>query len=139
MKPIVIMFALQVILVGCATTSTPESEFPGKLSGVWGESTEDCEANPHTISFSLSGDRMYVRYPEGGTADGATLQERFEYNVLSDTARGLHVALSEEGRLDPTGFPVTWELIYVSMQFYCWRRSDWGEDECTPPRMRCEP
>ena len=127
--------ALAALLAGCATAPPPLAE--SGAAGVWGESAADCQDNPHTISFSSQGDVMYVRYLQGGTADGEQLEESFSYQVLGRRPSGLRLALVGESRKDAAGQPVTWELRQTDRNSYCWWRSDWPASECTVPRTRC--
>ena len=136
MKQLVTLcLALAALLAGCATAPPPLPE--SGAAGVWGESAADCKDNPHTISFSSQGDVMYVRYLQGGTADGQKLEESFSYQVLGRRPSGLHLALVGESRKDAAGQPVTWELRQADRNNYCWWRSDWPASECTVPRTRC--
>ena len=128
---------LTVLLAGCATT--PTASTGSEVAGTWGESPADCQENPHTISFSPHGDTMDVRYPQGGTADDKSLQERFSYQVLGRSSSGLQLALVGESRTDSSGQKVTWELRQTDKNQYCWWRSDWPENECTTARIRCGP
>ncbi len=128
---------ISALLAGCAT-APPQSTDNG-LSGTWGEDPEDCQSNPHTISFSPQGDVMHVRYPEGGTADGKSLQEHFAYRVLGRSSSALQLTLIGESRTDSSGQPVTWELRQPDKDRYCWWRSDWPANGCTVPRIRCGP
>jgi len=126
---------LTVLLAGCVS-SYPTSLESG-ITGAWGEDPEDCETNPHTISFSPEGDLMHLAYRNAGTVDGRSLQVRFSYQVLGKSPSGLHVALIGESRKESSGRAVTWELKQSGRDSYCWRRSDWTANECTVSRMRC--
>jgi hypothetical protein len=129
---------LSALLPGCAITPSVPTASLGDIAGTWGEDMADCQSNPHRISFSSQGDVMHVRYPEGGTADGRSLQEQFSYKVLGRSPSGLQLALVGESRNDNSGNPVTWELRQNEKDSYCWWRSDWPANECTVPRTRCE-
>ena len=120
--------ALSILLAGCSHK---------EIAGSWGEDSADCKANPHTISFSKQADLMYVRYPNGGSADGKSLQDLFTYRVLARNRSGLKVALIGESRKDIKGQTVTWEIRHPEDGSYCWRRSDWHLKECTAARIRC--
>jgi hypothetical protein len=128
---------LSGIVTGCATTPSPPAASFGDITGTWGEDEADCQSNPHTITFSSQGDVMHVRYSEGGTADGQSLQEQFSYNVLGRSSLGLKLSLVGESRMDSFGNPVTWELRQADRDSYCWWRSDWPANECTVSRTRC--
>jgi len=83
---------------------------------------------------------LYVRYPgEGGTTDGINARNVFTYKVLYSTDNQIRVALVGEDRVDEAGLPVTWDIVKINDSAYCWRRSDWGANECTVPRVRCAP
>jgi hypothetical protein len=127
--------ALAALIAGCVAEPSPHMN--SGLVGVWGENHADCQANPHTISFSPKGEMMHVHYPQGGTADEESLQERFSYQVLGRRSSGLRLALVGESRKDNAGRTVTWELRQPDKDSYCWWRSDWPANECTIPRIRC--
>lgn len=128
--------AIATLLSGCV--AAPPASVGSSLTGSWGENADDCRGNPHTIHFSAQGDVMHVRYPEGGTADGKSLQEHFSYRVLGRTPTGLRLALIGEPRLDSSSRAVTWEIRQSGEDNYCWWRSDWPSNECTVPRIHCE-
>lgn len=59
------------------------------------------------------------------------------YQILRELPNGLSMSLTGERRLDPSGKPVTWDLIILHQDEYCWHRNDWPEGGCTKPIERC--
>ncbi len=70
--------------------------------------------------------------------DGAREPRReVTYRVLRTIPNGLSMSLVGENRLDATGKPVTWDLILLDQNQYCWRRNDWRPTGCTKSIKRC--
>lgn len=136
---IALIFA--VAMAGCSSSSTPPIDIDPyqALPGKWGwEGSNDCEEAPQEIRFSESGKRMHVSLSPQ-TEDGPREPRRTaDYTVLAPTANGLTMSMDGEDRLDPSGRPVTWDLILLSNDEYCWHRSDWRATGCTKSINRCE-
>lgn len=60
------------------------------------------------------------------------------YQILRDLPNGLRMSLDGEKRLDPAGKPVTWDLMLLDSDQYCWHRGDWPGTGCTKSMDRCE-
>ena len=136
---IALIFA--VAMAGCSSSSTPSVDIdphqalPGKCG--W-EGSNDCEEAPLEIGFSRNGKRMHVSHSpqtEGGSREP---RRTANYTVLAPTENGLAMLMDGEDRLDPSGRPVTWDLILLSNDEYCWHRSDWRATGCTKSINRCE-
>lgn len=134
------MVFIAVVCTSCASTPR-QHPYVQSLSGPWGtKDTDECSLGPERVSYSPSRSKLYIRYPgEGGTTDGIKARSVLTYNVLYSTGNQTRVALVGEDRTDESGLPVTWDIVKVTESEYCWRRSDWGINECTIPRVRCAP
>lgn len=121
-----------------ATERTPRvpDELVAALSHSWTDPSTTCEENPHSISFSDDRLQLTLSYarvtPHLLEPDPVAV-----YEVESANAVSAHVRLRGENRLDEVGAPVTWDIIVLSPDAYCWRRSDWPPHACTPARARC--
>jgi hypothetical protein len=110
------------------------------LPGVWDWTTEPetCQRdNVHTIWFSDDGRSLFFHHPQGAELEDGVLQQVIEYSVLEELPTGLRLQAKREGRRDEMGNLVTWELRLLSTSSYCWHRSDWREQGCTSPIVRC--
>ena len=132
---------LAVALTGCSTGSgTSGSIDPYQvLPGKWGwEGSKDCQEAPLDIRFSNDGKRMHLSHsPEAENGQREPRRET-SYTILGPTAMGLSMSMDGEDRLDTSGQPVTWDLVVLSNDQYCWHRSDWRSTGCTKPVNRCE-
>lgn len=130
-----------VALAGCSTGLAPSADIDPfqALPGKWGwEGSNDCREAPVEIRFHESGKRMHLsNAPETGNG-GRELRRVAKYTVLGPIANGLGMSMDGEDRLDPSGRPVTWDLVMLSNDQFCWHRSDWPDTGCTKPVNRCE-
>jgi len=94
-----------------------------------GRTTVSVSADRQNISFSHSG---------LGRATESDIRQQFNYRVGAQRGNRLHLELENETRLDERGEPVTWDLVMLSSDEFCWSRSDWPEDGCTASVFRCE-
>ncbi|WP_308365253.1 MULTISPECIES: hypothetical protein [unclassified Microbulbifer] len=128
-----------VLASGCASApKSIEAPIASVLPGTWGFSeTEECSRDPQTISFSPDGKKMYVAYRLAGEAGSGDIRKTFTYRVGAQTGNLLRLNLDGETRASPTGDPVSWDLVLLNRDSFCWHRNDWREDECTKAVLRC--
>lgn len=138
MKLPLLMALVSLICASCASVNTSQSSYPASLVGTWGtEGSDEC-IEPEVLEYSSAKSRIYIRFPgDGGTTNDVTARNLFEYVVLTSSADLVRVALIGEDRLSAAGQPVTWDMVKVDDDRYCWRRSDWEVTQCTVPRVRC--
>ena len=109
------------------------------LEGEWGwEGSVDCVNGPLRFRFAEDAHRLHLSHLTE-TPDGVKRLPRIEtsYTVLGGSPDRLRLqkdgdAAGEDGR------PVTWELVLIENDAYCWRRSDWPRNGCTRAVRRCE-
>ena len=109
------------------------------LRGVWDweEAPKRCQDNPHSISFTTGGSRMEVRHPKGAVVGSKAPEVVTVYRVLAEGPRALRMEIVGETRRTERGDPVVWDLILLSDDSYCWRRTDWPPQGCTGRVLRC--
>lgn len=108
------------------------------LPGQWGwEGSDDCKVSPEHIVFSE--DRKQMRLTHAPAKEDGTreLLREVTYQVLHPIPNGLSLAMGGEARLDASGKPVTWDLILLDHDQYCWHRNDWRPTACTKSVRRC--
>lgn len=135
------LLATTMVLSGCSegpATSTQLDPYL-VLPGAWGwEGTSDCTVSSQRIHFSADRKQMVLSLTpkdEHGTREH---RREVTYQILRDLPGGLRMSMDGEKRLDPTGKPVTWDLMLVGSDEYCWHRSDWPGTGCTKSMDRCE-
>jgi hypothetical protein len=109
------------------------------LPGVWDweEAPKQCQENPHSISFTAGGSRMEVRHPKGAVVGNQAPQLVTVYRILAEAPASLRMEIVGETRKTERGDPVVWDLILLSRDSYCWRRTDWPPQGCTGRILRC--
>lgn len=60
------------------------------------------------------------------------------YDVLDVKPGFLRSRIIGEKRLTDDGEPVVWDIIPLDESSFCWRRTDWAENSCTAPVIRCD-
>lgn len=133
-----ILFIFFIALVsGCSSTSSIDPSMIMKLSGTWDEATEGrCSTNYHTIT--INGSVLKLSYVEKGYISETDGRQTLTYSILSAEDNFLRVQLENETRLDSKGKPVIWHLKPLTVDQYCWGRDDWGQSQCTVPRVKCK-
>ena len=123
-------------ITGESPTEGETLTFQEIASGTWGLDIEGvgCNENPHTIEFSDDGAEMRLQYASGA-GDGRPAE--FTYDVIGEGPAFMRMTLRGETRTTESGETVIWELVLLSGDRYCWRRSDWSPGGCTPPATRC--
>jgi hypothetical protein len=134
-----ILAVTTVFLVGAGTSVDPESKplrFREIASGVWGLEHQDltCKGNAHTIEFSDDGTIMTLRYTRG---IGGKPPTKVAYRVISEGPGYLRMRMEGEERKTDDGELVVWDLVLLSLDSYCWHRTDWQQGGCTQPAVRC--
>ena len=97
-----------------------------------------CDIAQTTVS--VSADRQSISFSHSGLgqATESDIRRQFNYRVGAQRGNRLYLELENETRLDERGEPVTWDLVMLSSDEFCWSRSDWLEDGCTATVFRCE-
>nr|WP_295381961.1 hypothetical protein [Pseudoxanthomonas sp.] len=137
LKSGVLALASAIVLAGCGLGDAGKPDPYVLLPGKWGwEGSNDCREAPEVISFSASRKHMYLALSPAREDGGREPRRVGEYRILQQIPEGLRMSLKGETRMDDSGQPVTWDLVLVDRDTYCWRRNDWG-DGCTKPLRRC--
>ena len=136
----VLLILLLVFAVGCATN--PEGRLPIRdvVTGAWGVTNEECQTNPRLYSFSRDGALMYLwRADASESLSGAVKNNTTTYQIIGQSDVVLRTVIEGESRRTSFDLVVTWDLILIDKDSFCWRRGDWEASDCTAPRFRCEP
>jgi hypothetical protein len=135
---------LVVIVMVTMLVSSEVGEAQGQrmtdvLPGVWDweEEPKWCKENPHSIKFTAGGSRMEVRHPKGAVIGDEPPSALTVYRILAEGPSSLRMEVIGETRKTESGNPVVWDLILLSSDSYCWRRTDWPPQECTGRVLRC--
>lgn len=128
-----------VLASGCRHDSQTKIDPYAALPGTWGwAESDDCEASPELIAFSADRKQMFLSHApirENGTREP---HRKVSYRILDEFHNGLSMSLGGEDRLDDSGKPVTWDLIMLGQNEYCWHRNDWPQNGCTRSLHRCD-
>ncbi|KRA21167.1 MULTISPECIES: hypothetical protein [unclassified Lysobacter] len=105
----------------------------------WGwDGTDQCSTSPQRIRFSEDGKRMHLsQYAEGENGKPGKRIET-SYTVGGQSGDSLAMVMDNETRTDDAGRKISWNLILLDEESYCWQRSDWESTECTKLVRRCE-
>jgi hypothetical protein len=128
------------LLAGCSNDPPPQLRIEpiDALPGKWGwEGSSDCQHAPLAISFSEGGKRMHISHEPEDETGSREPRRVTSYSVLSRTNQGLSMLMDDEDRLDASGKPVSWNLVLLDENQYCWNRSDWRATACTKSVLRC--
>jgi hypothetical protein len=113
------------------------------IRGTWGWTVPEklsCTENPHTIEVSVDGTEMILSHAHPHrNFTGKVSSEPTHYDVGHVVADRVRMNIRGEQRTTPTGELVAWDLIMLSPNEYCWRRTDWEATSCTPSIVRCSP
>jgi hypothetical protein len=127
-------------LAGCKTIEKPTFSVYEALPGTWGwqnSKRAGCDSNPHVISFSEDRTEMVLEFAsldEAVTGETTT----WRYKVLGDKPH-LRVLREDEMTRNPaTGRPVIREVIMITPDRYCRRRTDRVYGSCGRHAVRCE-
>lgn len=127
------------LIAGCSQDSEAEIDPYSTLPGRWGwANSDDCQVSPEEISFSADRKRMLLSHApikENGTREP---HRKVSYRILGEVHNGLRMSLNGEKRLDKAGKRVTWDLILLGQNEYCWHSNDWPANACTKPVRRCD-
>jgi len=133
----VVAFAVLLFFSGCtfAEQKTPYEVLPGN----WGwEGTDECAVAPASLRFSSHQQRMHIVHSP--VRDDGTREPRREasYTITGQAKNVLSMTMDGEDRTDHAGRLVTWDLVVLDPDAYCWRRSDWRATACTKTVHRCK-
>ena len=140
MSPIkALMLSIAVLVAGCNDDNQvqidPYSALPGKWG--WAES-DDCKSSPEEITFSADRKQMFLSHAPAKDDGTREPHRKVTYQILREIPNGLSMSLDGEKRLDKSGNLVTWDLILLSENEYCWHGNDWRPNSCTKSIHRCE-
>ena len=131
--------SLITLLLACAPTfgEYEGNAFEALTKGTWDWVGADnfCNGTPHSILISNDKKALQVIFHEGKSDSIAGVTN---YNIRSVSGAILSTNMEGETRTDEQGNIVSWELIVNSPSEYCWRRSDWSQERCSAPRVRCD-
>lgn len=114
----------------------PLPVLPDILTGTWGWEVEgaSCDDNPHTLTFSDDGKTLTLRYARSLDENPPTT---VVYTVVGDGDGYLRTKKVAETETAEDGQVVTWDLVVLDVNSYCWHRTDWQPGRCTRPARRC--
>ncbi|MGF1671430.1 MAG: DUF2059 domain-containing protein [Balneolaceae bacterium] len=105
----------------------------------WEHTDEPCTNRYFTISASPDKSKFLLRYPEQPLqTDENEYQSDFLYNIQEVQPRFVRAQIEGETRLTDNGEPVIWDLMVISSDELCWRRTDWNVTSCTNKIIRCQ-
>jgi hypothetical protein len=122
-----------LLLLGFPAATSAQEDVFGRVAGTWRWEyrADDCQENPHTISFSEDRRFMILSYPL--SKDTHTVR----YEILAIGPSAIRGKMLGETRTTPAGQTVVWDLVLVTPDSYCWHRTDWAPDGCTRLNVRC--
>jgi hypothetical protein len=108
------------------------------LSGTWGSEYEGskCSDNPHTLKLSADGQSMVLAYAKSLNSEPPT---RVEYRIIGEGKDFVRTQKLSEKETAADGSLVMWDIVILTPDSYCWHRSDWSDEGCTKPIVRCKP
>lgn len=129
-----IRWTLLSVLAALAMGAAParaQSAF-GWIEGEWRWSNNEtgCDS-AYTMRVGRGDKHVISTYTYQGRRDSS------EYRVLTYVPGVIRAQITGETRKDAQGKAVLWDFVRLSEDSFCWRRSDWDPDSCTPPLMRC--
>jgi hypothetical protein len=134
-----IAFALLASNIDLNKSSMVEMKNENILKGVWGWSDEQCANNLMTISFSSDSKIIYHDSPKGMfLGDGENPHIRSKYIIHSQSLNRLRTSIEGEDRKDAEGKFVSWDVVILNENTFCWSRTDWKPGSCTKNMFRCE-
>lgn len=137
---LIMKFFLAIVLLLTAGAEGPDGSIDpyAALPGPWGwEGTNDCTVSPQTIHFSPDRKQMKLSLTPKDEHGTRAPRREVTYQVLRNIPGGLRLAMDGEKRLDPEGRPVTWDLMLLGNDQFCWHRGDWPGTGCTKSMNRC--
>jgi hypothetical protein len=118
-----------------AGASDPFVLLPGTWD--WANSPGSCQDNPQTLSLSADRAKVILEYRRPVINPAGKPQKTEVYKILDARAHLLHAQVEGETKKDKTGQPVTYDLMFVTDNSFCFHRSDWGKSQCTKMLVRC--
>jgi len=127
-------------LAACKTTEKPTFSVYEALPGTWGwrnDNRAGCDSNPHVITFSEDRTEMILTFAKlDEPITGETTTWRFK--VLGDKPHLRVLREDEKTRNPATGRPVIREVIMITPDRYCRRRTDRVYGSCGWHVVRCK-
>jgi hypothetical protein len=139
LRHVCVAVSLAMLAAGCTSTRHADASIFSVLPGIWGweaDGAGTCSANPHAITFSNDRSVMFLRTAKTFERHTGAETSVVLYRIL-DSDPHLRLALDGETRTTPTGALVEWDLIMLSLDRYCWHRTDWPAGSCTAAIVRC--
>lgn len=133
--PAILVGAAAFYSAACAGSDSILDTLPGQWVDV---DRKYCAIGRMTVSVSEDGKRVDFVHSALGLATPTDARDRFSYRVGEQRGNRLRLDMENETRLDDDGNVVSWDLILLSKNEFCWNRSDWPEDGCTVSTFRCE-
>lgn len=108
------------------------------LPGAWGwEGSNDCTVSPQKIRFNPGRTQMVLSLTPADEHGTREPRREVTYQILRNLPNGIRLAMDGEKRLDPAGKQVTWDLMLLGNDQFCWHRGDWPGGGCTKSMDRC--
>jgi hypothetical protein len=103
----------------------------------WANRPGSCQDNPQTLTLSSDRTKVILEYRKPVINPAGKPQKTEVYKILDARAHLLHAQVEGETKKDKTGQPVTYDLMFVTDNSFCFHRSDWGKTQCTNMLKRC--
>jgi hypothetical protein len=122
---------------GAVAVNPPQDVFQS-VTGKWAwrDKPNQCDENPHYISFSPDRKTAYFRVAKPFENEGKMVSE-YSYTVLYSEGATIAMLLNGETRRTDFGDRVVWVLILKNPTTYTWRRTDWVPSNSTADVGRC--
>ncbi len=127
-----IFLILLVCNLAAPSTAKDLAEMANVLhTGQWGwvEGRNTCSKNPHEIRFTQDLSEMIISWDK--------IHDPASYSILYADTNSFTSIIQGEKRKTKLGDLVIWQLKMRNTSTYCWRRTDWPADACTPDVVQC--
>lgn len=128
----VLLVFVALVMTACGQSTIEQSaEFDRlQIAGWWVESADASEACDHSkvrMKYTLSSERnrLFVRFDRKWRTDEGEV-EAIEAAVLDGSRRTLTLRYPGEKRMNASGNPVLWEMVFVAPGVYRWREATWA-------------
>jgi len=104
------------------------------LGGVWAESVDTMPAcamtNLHnTFELSPDGRTLVFKLDRKSKIASGNEVEQYSATVLRSTSQSLFIRYNADIGTLPPGFPLDWEIVFVTPGVYRWHAEKWKEGE----------